>query len=230
MHRCLLALLLSAFCAPALADYDAISSRGADLTGRWTLNAALSDDVEKMLAERLEKERRKYARWQREEELARPPGMPADHPAEMDDPPAAADASRPRQRRPWQKRRDESRRTLLAISPTLDIQQQGTTMEIVSAVESRRVQAGTHTQVSMPEGQLADSNVGWSGEWFVIERKVRGGPGVVEKYRLLTKTDQLEYTMAWSGDTELSGIKARRVFDRRAGNVVPPDPAKGPVR
>ena len=59
------------------------------------------------------------------------------------------------------------------------IRQEGTTFDIVSAVESRRVVAGSRTQVSMPEGELADSKVGWDGQWFVIERRVRGGPRVV---------------------------------------------------
>ena len=75
--------------------------------------------------------------------------------------------------------------------------------------------------MSMPEGQLADSNVGWDGEWFVIERRVRRGPRVVEKFRLL-KTGQLEYLMNWGGDTELAGIKTRRVFDRAAMRRRPP--------
>ncbi len=96
----------------------------------------------------------------------------------------------------------------------------------------------------MPEGQLADSWVGWDGEWFIIERKVRSGPRALEKFRL-TKTGQLEYMMKWSGDSELSGIKVRRLYDRRSraragsksgsralavndGSVRPPSNPSGP--
>jgi hypothetical protein len=110
------------------------------------------------------------------------------------------------------------------------VQQTGSTVDIASMVESRRLIAGSRTQVSMPEGELADSKVGWDGQWFVIDRKVSRGPRVLEKYRVLPKTGQLEYTMAWSGDSELSGMKVRRVFDRAAGPPPPPDPAAGPVR
>ena len=119
---------------------------------------------------------------------------------------------------------------MLAISDTLAIRQAGATLDIVTAVESRRVVAGSRTQVSLPEGQLADSNVGWDGQWFVIDRRVRGGPRILEKFRLVPKTGQLEYEMKWSGDGELEGMKVRRVFDRVT--VTPPqaDPAAGPVR
>lgn len=230
MPRSLLAILLTAWAALALADYDAVSSRGADLSGRWVLNTALSEDPEKLLAERLEKERQKFMQWRRQEEAVRPPGMPPPPDADEDDDTHRAEAPRPRAQRPWQKRRDENFRQMLGITKVLTIRQGGADMEIISAVDARRLVAGSNTQVSMPEGQLADSEVGWDGEWFVIERTVRKGPRVIEKLRILRKTGQLEYTMAWSGQTELSGIKVRRVFDRMTGEAAPPDPASGPVR
>jgi hypothetical protein len=92
------------------------------------------------------------------------------------------------------------------------------------------VVAGSRTQVSMPEGELADSRVGWDGQWFVIDRSVHGGPHVVEKYRLMPKTGQLEYEMKWSGQSELAGMKIRRVFDRSTAAPPPADPAAGPTR
>ena len=119
---------------------------------------------------------------------------------------------------------------MLAISDTLVIHQEGSTLDILSAVESRRVVAGSRTQVSMPEGELADSNVGWDGQWFVIDRNARHGPHVVERYRLMPKTGQLEYEMKWSGESELAGMKIKRVFDRETVKPLPVDPAAGPVQ
>jgi len=224
MSRCLLALGLFLCSAIAWANYDATSARGVSLAGDWALNAALSDDPEKMLAERLEKERQRFERLRREIEMSRPPGAPDD--IDVNAPPP----NRPGQR-PWQKLREENFRRMLGITKTLQIRQTGAVMEITSEVESRRLTAGSHTQVSMPEGELADSDVGWDGEWFVIERRVRRGPRVVEKFRLL-KTGQLEYLINWSGDTELAGIKARRIFDRATTSApaAAANPGVGPVR
>ena len=222
MNRRLFVIGLCLCSAVASANYDAASSRGVSIAGDWALNTALSDDPEKMLTERLEKERQRFARLRREIEMSRPPGAPAD--IDVDAPPP----NRPGQR-PWQKLREENFRRMLGITKTLQIRQTGAVMEITSEVESRRLTAGSRSQVSMPEGELADSDVGWDGEWFVIERRVRKGPRVVEKFRLL-KTGQLEYLMNWSGDTELAGIKARRIFDRAAAPAGAPNPDLGPTR
>lgn len=230
MLRSLLAIALSAWAVLVLADYAAVPTRGSDLSGSWSLNTTLSEDPEKLLAERLEKERKQYAQWRRQDEMMRPPGMPRMPDAQDAGDDAPVTANRPKRQRPWQRQRDENFRRMLGISRTLLIRQSGTEVEIVSAVDSRRLIAGSNTQVSMPEGQLADSEVGWDGEWFVIERNVRRGPRVIEKLRIQRKTGQLEYTMAWSGDTELSGIKVRRVYDRATGEAPPPDPASGPTR
>jgi hypothetical protein len=217
--------VLSLWATLALADYDANPRRPTDITGFWVLNTAASDDPEALLAEKQAKDDEQFERWRRREERSRPPGMP---------PPIDADA-RPeggqhrRGPRPWQREHQEKLRQMLAISPTLEIKQlEPTRFEIVSAVESRRVEAGSHTQVSMPEGELADSEVGWDGDWFVIERSVRRGPSALEKFRL-TKTGQLEYFMRWKGDSELAGIKVRRFFDRRTGPAPAPNPDHGPL-
>ena len=216
-------MLLCLWSALAVADYAAAPKRPVDLTGYWVLNAALSDDPEAMLAEREAEERERFERMRRREEESRPRDMPP--PIDVDSPPP----NRRGVRRPWQKQRDENLRRLLGVSSTLEIRQlDPTRFELVSAVESRRVQAGSHTQVSMPEGQLADSEVGWDGDWFVIERRVRRGPRGVEKFRLAPKTGQLEYTMAWSGDTELAGMKVRRFYDRRTAPPPAPNPDSGP--
>lgn len=211
--RCLLASVPFVLAwGSAQAGYDAKSPRDIDLSGHWVLNAQMSEDAEAMLARRLEQERGRLAKQRRELERARAPGAPP--PIDVD-PAAEASQGQPSQR-PWQKRRDENLRRMLGITRALTIRQSGRRMEIESAQETRRFEAGTRSQVSMPQGQLADARAGWKGQWFVVDRRVTRGPGVVEKFRLLSKTDQLEYQMAWSGHTELSGMKVRRVFDRAA--------------
>jgi hypothetical protein len=219
-----LAFILScaAFSAAAL---DAVPSRNVDLSGHWKLNAALSDDAAHMLEERQRLERERFMKWRREQERMYPPGSPP--PIEVDAPAASREPSP--SRRASMKRRQETLYKMLGISDTLEIRQEGATVDIVSAVESRRVVGGSRTQVSMPEGQLADSKVGWDGLWFVIDRAVRGGPHAVEKFRLVPKTGQLEYQMKWSGDSDVAGMKIRRVFDRVTEAPPPADPAAGPV-
>lgn len=215
----------------AFAAYDAVSPKGVDLTGHWKLNAALSDDAEKMLQQRLDQERKEREKWLRrmreDNVLGLPPlGEPGPEPAAEGS--SAAPPNQPaRQRR---NRRDAQLRAMLGISDTLAITQAGAKIDIVSQVDSRRFEAGSRSQVSMPQGELADSRVGWDGQWFVIDRKASKGPRVVEKYRWLKKTDQLESLLAWSGDSPLAGIKVKRVYDRVIGDVPPPDPANGPYR
>jgi hypothetical protein len=224
-YRSIPALLLCLCSALALADYAPAPKRPVDLTGFWVLNAATSDDPEALLEERRAKEREQFERWRRREEQTRPPGMPP--PIDAEAPPP--DVNRRRTQRPWQKQREENIRRMLAIRATLEIKQiDATRFDVISAVESRRVEAGSHTQVSMPEGQLADSRVGWDGEWFVIERRVRSGPRALEKFRIVPKTGQLEYVMAWSGDSELAGMKIRRFYDRRTEAPPAPNPDSGP--
>lgn len=224
LFRPLIALLC--LCpALLLADFAPAPKKPVDLTGYWVLDATGSDDPEAMLAQRQAEERKEFERFRRRIEQSRPPGMPPAIDPEAPPP----DASRRRGPRPWQKQQQENFRRMLAVSPTLEIKQLAPTrFEFVSAVESRRVEAGSHTQVSMPEGQLADSRVGWDGEWFVIERRTRNGPRGLEKFRIVSKTGQLEYFMSWSGDTELAGMKLRRFFSRRTEAPLAPNPDSGP--
>lgn len=225
LHRSFSAVLLCLWSAFALADYAATPKRPVDLTGYWVVNTAVSDDPEAMLEQRQAEERERFERMRRREEESRPRDMPP--PIDVDAPPPDS-PNRRRGLRPWQKQQQENLRRMLGVSPTLEIKQlEPTRFEMISAVESRRVEAGSHTQVSMPEGQLADSLVGWDGEWFVIERRVRSGPRALEKFRL-TKTGQLEYQMVWSGDTELAGMKIRRLYDRRTKPAPAPNPDQGP--
>lgn len=233
MRRFLLALTLLSITCVAAAEYAAISTRGVDLSGRWKVNAALSDDAERLLQKRLDEERKRreaFMRRAREEGELFPPPDPDDYPSA----PSSAQDARPtspsRGRSSMRKRRDDELRKMLGISETLDISQSGSRIAMNSQVDARSFEAGTRSQVSMPQGELADSNVGWDGDWFVISRKVRGGPRVVEKYRWLKKTDQLESVMGWSGDSVLAGIKVRRIYDRMAGAPPPPDPGQGPIK
>lgn len=236
MLRCLLACVPLIFVwGSAHADYDAKPSRDTDLSGRWVLNDRLSEDAEAMLAKRLERDRSRL-KQRRAFEQGRTSGAPP--PIDVD--PPAADSQGRFSQRPWQKRRDDNLRRMLGISQVLTIRQSGRHIEIESAQETRRFEAGTRSQVSMPQGQLADARAGWKGQWFVVERRVKRGPAAVEKFRLLAKTGQLEYQMAWSGDTELSGMKVRRIFDRAApageqmdgpaGQVIVTLPGSGPAR
>jgi hypothetical protein len=213
----------AAFAAAAL---DAVPSRAVDLSGSWKLNAAQSDDVEHMLEELQRKQREQYMKWRREQERMYPPNAPPPIDVEGSATPRGPSPSR----RASIKRHQEMLEQMLAISDTLVIHQEGTTLDILSAVDSRRVVAGSRTQVSLPGGELADSKVGWDGQSFVIDRSASHGPRVVEKYRLTPKTGQLEYEMKWSGDSEIAGMKVRRVFDRVTVAPLPADPAAGPIR
>ena len=224
----LLAVALSGSVTFSAAALDAVSPRGVDLSGNWKLNTALSDDAEHMLAEQQRLERERYMKWRKQQERMYPPDAPP--PIDIDGPGSVRRDEPSPARRATIKRLQENLHKMLAISDTLSIRQEGSTLDIVSEVESRRVVAGSSTQVSMPEGELADSKVGWDGQWFVIDRYVRHGPRVVEKYRLLPKTGQLEYEMKWSGDSQIAGMKIHRVFDRVTTTAPPPDPKAGPNR
>jgi hypothetical protein len=223
--RSFCALALCLWSALALADYAAAPKKPVDLTGFWVLNSAASDDPEALLSAKQAKEWERFERMRRREEESRPANVPP--PIDADAPPPDAPGRR-RGPRPWQKQQQENLRRMLGVSPTLEIKQvDPARFDVLSAVDSRRVEAGSHTQVSMPEGQIADSWVGWDGEWFVIERRVRSGPRALEKFRL-TKTGQLEYLMNWGGDSELSGIKVRRLYDRRTAPAPESNPDHGP--
>lgn len=226
-HHRLYAVALAVVALLVATGFDAVPKRATDISGHWKLNAALSDDAEHMLEERQRREHERYMQWRKQQERMYPPGAP---PIDVDGPGTQRSREPSSARRASMQRADENLHKMLAISDTLVIRQDGSTFDILSAVDSRRVVAGSRTQVSLPEGELADSKVGWDGQWFVIQRVVRGGPRVVEKYRLMPKTAQLEYQMAWSGDSEIAGMKIRRVYDRVTEAPPPADPAAGPVR
>jgi hypothetical protein len=223
MHIRLIAIIASLGICGSAHAYETRAPREVDLSGRWTLNAELSDDADAQLRERVEKQLKRERRWREQEE------------AEAAAQPDAAPRLPERIFAPQADRALPKLREALGLYTALDIRQgdAGAKLEINSPGSSRRFTAGSSSQVSMSNGQLADSEVGWDGEWFVIDRKVRKGPRVVERYRLSKKTDQLQATIAWSrGDSDdlLAGIKLQRVFDRAPGAPPPPDLDSGPVR
>ncbi len=224
-------IVLSAWAIAAHADYDAVSARGRDLSGRWILNGELSDDAEAMLARQIEKERSRDARWRRQVEQARRPDALPPLDADQASAQGSNTSRRTASQRSRQQQRDENFRRMLVITQVLEIRQSGAQLEFAAESGTRRFAAGTRSQVSMPQGQLADSRVGWDGDWFVIDRRVSKGPRVNEKFRLLP-TGQLEYRMTWRGDTELAGMKVRRIFDRAPDEAVLPSQAgpSGQVR
>jgi hypothetical protein len=215
MPRIVIAALSLIVASLALA-YDAQPRRPVSLVGSWVINAAASDDVDKLVAELVERDEKERQRWRNRVTRERPM-------AELDLPPDSPDAQRRRAaEREW--------RQMLGAVNKLEIVQEGTKIQIRSEQDVRRFEAGSTSQVSMRNGDLADSKVGWDGEWFVIDRKVPRGARELEKLRWLKKTDQLEYIVQWSGDSELSGVKLRRVFDRASIERSRTNPVVGPVR
>jgi hypothetical protein len=207
-------LLLSIGLAQA---YEQRAPRDVDLSGRWVVNPALSDDADALLRTRLEKQLKREQRWR--EQVAREEG---EEPSATPEPLSQAQASRVLMQL----------RRVLELYSVVEIKQgdAGAQLEIRGDENQRRFTPGP-SLMSMPEGQLADAQVGWDGDGFVVDRKVRRGPRLVEHYRLLKKTDQLEAVISWRGasDELLSGIKIRRVFDRSTGAAPASDPDVGPV-
>jgi hypothetical protein len=213
-------------CCASLHAVAASSSapEGVTLEGRWKANTTLSDDGEALLAKRMaemRKDQRRYEERRRKQMENDPFAWEPEFTPPADTP----------QFRARMEERDRSIRQTLGMTNFLAITQGegGTKLTVVSDFETRRLEAGSRSQVSLPQGQLADLRPGWERDVFVIERRSRDGPSITERYRLL-KTDQLEVLTQIKGRSMLSGMKLRRVFDRAAGEPPPRDPAAGPVR
>lgn len=215
IRRILSAIVLAALSGAVLAAYDPQPRDDYTLQGSWQVNAQAGDDVERIVAELLEKEekeRRRFRRQMAEHDRFEPPDEPM--------PPDPG----------YRRQQERALREQLGVTKMLKIMQTGGDLEIESDSDRRRFRAGSSSQVSMRNGDLADAEVGWDGEWFVIDRRVPGRVRQVEKLRLVKKTGQLEYVTKWSGDDELAGVKLRRIFDRVTSEPPPEDPARGPVR
>lgn len=218
---CALLLLTST----AVLAWKNVAPADVTIEGRWVVNGSQSDDAEAWLAKR------------REEDMTRMRRFEAERKRRMESDPFAWEPEftppeRTPQNRMMMEERERAVRQMMGATRFLNIKQtdNGARLELVSEFDTRRYDAGAETQVSLPQGQLADSTSGWDGEWFVIERSARQGPRITEKYRLLKKTDQLEAQITIKGNSMLSGLKLRRVFDRGEVDTTPIDPAAGPVR
>jgi hypothetical protein len=224
MRRAILGLLLLSTAVSVLA-LNTSAPADVSIEGQWTVNVAASDDGERLLQERMEEVRKEQRRF--EEKRRR----------QMEDDPFAwePEFSPPEQSPQFKARmeeRDRSTRQMLGMTKFLNIKQaeRGSKVELVSEFDTRRLTAGSRSQVSLPQGQLADLKTGWEGEWFVVERISRDGPRITERYRRLKKTDQLEALTTIRGDSMLAGMKLRRVFDRAVGEAPVANPSAGPVR
>jgi hypothetical protein len=211
-------LCCTSACVAAYRDAPPVT---IDLSGYWRLNTTVSDDPEQMLQQRLAEERKEQEKWLRRQRERDPLGIPPIDAAERPAPNRSQLQSR--------MRRLEEMRRMLDISDTLSIRQQGMRIQISSKVDTNTYDAGSKSQVSMPQGELADQSVGWDGPWFVVRRRASRGPQMIYKYRLL-KNDQLETQLNWSGDSPLAGMKVHRIYDRTLEPPPPPDPDRGPVR
>lgn len=139
---------------------------------------------------------------------------------------------RPLRRRPpswlFRPERLEALRLLLGESPTLSIVQTTTYVDLRTSHSARSLELGASSQVSLPTGELADQRVRWRRDRLLVERRVPRGPKLVESYRLLPKTDQLEVEIRRSASGGFPKIEWRRIFDRERSDGLAALPATGP--
>lgn len=108
----------------------------------------------------------------------------------------------------------EALRQLLGEGQALSIVQAGRYVDLRFPSGTRTLELGAESQVSLPTGELADQRVRWSSGRLLVERKVPRGAKLVETYRLLPATGQLEVTVRRSSGDGFPKIEWRRVFDR----------------
>jgi hypothetical protein len=223
-------LVLVAGCAHA--DLKPEPVHPTDLSGHWVLNAAASDDAVAVANKWLSKEMRPRrqimprGRGQEEDDDYK---IPDDEHTVVQPPPEDDDSPEGRKRhQPHINFNSERVRQVLGLVPALDITQSESGVKIATELENESYEPG-RSQVSMIDGGLADSQIGWDGETFSIDRRVPHGLRVTEQYRLLNKGTQLEVRLERRGEGMFSPINLRRVYDRAA----PPaavDPNAGPSR
>lgn len=196
------------------------AATGADLTGDWVLNVALSQPSP------LPRPRvGAAAAGQAGGSLADGPVAPED--SVLPDPPVGAEAggARPVRRRPpswlYRPERLEALRVILGDSRALSIVQGPRYVDLRTEAGSRSLEPGVESQVSLPTGELADQQVRWQGRRLVVERRVPRGQKVIETYELLSATDQLRVGVRRSGsaDDGLGRIEWLRVYDRDGNEV-----------
>ena len=217
----MVALCSGAASTPGLAA-DAVpgTSVATELTGDWVLNAAASDPSP------LPPPRPRPAGDDPSRQVlhAIPPedSVLPDPVVEVD---PATGQPRPVRRRPpawlFRPERLEALRVLLGDSPTLSIVQTTTYVDLRTSGTARSLELGAESQVSLPTGELADQRVRWRQGRLIVERRVPRGPKLVETYRLLPATDQLEVEVRRSADGGFPKLAWRRVFDRERDEVEP---------
>ncbi len=211
-HRFALALVALIYVISAAA-LDAQPGKPIDLSGRWLIDIAQSDDPERLLQQRLQEEARRAARREREARAGSDDVL---------EPIAPTPSAR------WRQQQRETLRRMIGVSDHLLIQQRADTIDIHSAVDARQFTPGAQSHVSMPDGDLAELRSGWDGAAFVVERAVRRGARVTERFQIL-KTGELEYRMRWRGETELAGLDIRRVYHRTSDAGAERSETVGPI-
>jgi hypothetical protein len=189
----------------------AAGAPAVDLTGEWVLNAALSQPSPLPPARpggRQEAVRQVLTEIPPEDSVLPDPVVEVD---------PATGRPVPVRRRPpswlFRPERLEAFRQLIGETRDLTIVQSETYVDLRHGQGSRSLEVGTESQVSLPTGELADQRVPWRGDRLVVERRVPRGARLVETYRLLPETGQLELTLRRSGGGSPK-LEWRRVFDR----------------
>ena len=192
------ALLSLMFCSLAFASLKSTAPKDVDLSGRWKLNPALSEDphaaIEMAEAEIKEKRAKNNKGGGKMSKKAR-----ADEEA----------ASR-------FEGMQESLEDALTTPEEFAIQQEPEAFVLVLPEATDTCKTKVTGQVSTPGGGKADRQCGWDKRTFVIEVKPKKGPVYSARYELDTEKDRLIVTSLLKGE-RLPEIQVKRVYERVAG-------------
>jgi hypothetical protein len=194
--RALLILFTSTAIARGLAESP---PKGIDLSGNWQLNAALSDDVEKIMAER-----RTYLqqRFDRERHTHRRNTSPDD---DLYNPPLFI--------------LDKDFAQPFKEPAHIAISQSGSHFLIKTTatngdVNADQYEAGTRSVTSFGAG-FADRDTGWRDKAFVISLRAAGQDARKEERYSLGPNGRLVIVTAFSGG-DLPKVEIKSVYDRAA--------------
>ncbi len=219
-HRPRLALVLAGIATSlAMAGCARLATKappGVDLSGRWALNEALSDDPQAVMDAQRERMRQRAGR-------AGPMGggPMSGGPMGRGGPMGGGRSGHggvpggggPSGNRPGAMGGGamSQRMQLPMAAKQMDIQQSAQDLLIESENVSTRYVYGQKSAVSIPRG-TADRQAGWKGKTFVVETKAPEGPSTVQRYAL-NPEGQLIVT------TEVSGrgpsLKLQQVYEHR---------------
>jgi hypothetical protein len=183
----------------ACAGLNSTAPADVDLGGTWTLNRDASDDQRAALGERkLHIERREAPSESGSISGGGPPGAGRMSDADLES-------------------MHEQMMQRLASAERIDIEQRTDAMTLKT--DARTVSCGTTetTQVSTPDGGVADRQCGWDGNAFVIELKSPDGVTQRDSYTLTGDGKQLIVTTkleSGGGDAPAMSMVTRRVYDR----------------